>query len=686
MQSIKLKSNNMKKSIYILIIFLSFVEMCLGQNAYNAAKAITDSFIKRKGIFFEFDSTSKKSISGYLQDFLPDVAKHENLTIDQVLTKYADNPFIGIPISKLPKALSGSPNIRSNLTSFGNSAIGGLDVTKYANAIADLMIERTKQELTIAFFNRFKKFAENNPEFKILFPKTTDNLSSLLTYTYPQMLPALRNGFFEDIKQITYHLDDVLELPRYQKLFETFPEVRVAIKSINLIHKLETKFANAADIIKDFASFDELKSINTDTTYSPAFKNFGASVKLGSIFSESLRDTSKNRIWVTMGAVDTMFKDKVFFNIYMGLIYQQCKTEEIKFYIKKNIILDFADSILGKQKNNLLIFQTKITELITLGNKVSETLTDIKSKEKISNDDIYNYINLSIDVIEYAQSIAKIFNSELVSDNYLFIAKKSNALYKDVYNENYTQAVNDAVDFLKQVQDLVNSSHYKKGTDNLKLLSTFVEKVKPYALFMGNMVEAKTEDQVKAALENVILPVGSSSVKKYTRDWGNISIQSYLGAYYSFNSSSSIVQSAWTDKFGVVAPIGISWTPGFLSWQRGGSLSVFASLIDLGAIVDYKLKQDSTIAGDGSKEKVVSKDYKIQLGQIFSPGGFLVYGFPWNLPLSLGFGAQYGPGLSKIEAGGNTVVTNPSLRWNAFLAVDIPFFNLMNKNKVKPSK
>ncbi len=231
-----------------------------------------------------------------------------------------------------------------------------------------------------------------------------------------------------------------------------------------------------------------------------------------------------------------------------------------------------------------------------------------------------------------------------------------------------------------------NKSKNKNNIDSLKLLSTFVEKVSPYVLFMGNMVEAKTEEQVKSALENVILPVGSSTVKKYTREWGNISIQSYLGAYYTLSSSSSNVQSTWTDKFGVIAPIGISWTPGFLSWQRGGSLSVFASLLDIGAIVDYKLTQDSTIADNGSKEPVISKDYKIQLGQIFSPGGFLVYGFPWNLPLSLGIGAQYGPGLSKIDAGGNTVITNPNWRGNLFLAVDIPFLNLMNKNKVNTSK
>src|ERR1700730_9469577 len=44
-------------------------------------------------------------------------------------------------------------------------SIRGMDVTTIANGIAMFMIERAKQELTIAFFDRFKKFAEKNMEF-----------------------------------------------------------------------------------------------------------------------------------------------------------------------------------------------------------------------------------------------------------------------------------------------------------------------------------------------------------------------------------------------------------------------------------------------------------------------------------------------------------------------------------------
>lgn len=142
--------------------------------------------------------------------------------------------------------------------------------------------------------------------------------------------------------------------------------------------------------------------------------------------------------------------------------------------------------------------------------------------------------------------------------------------------------------------------------------------------------------------------------------------------------------SSWTDLFGVTAPIGISYTPGFLSWGKCGSLSLFAPLIDLGAIVNYKLKKDSVVNSSGQSQVAISKDYSVTLAQIVSPGIFLVYGVGANLPLAIGFGAQYGPGISRIDSNNNTVINNPSWRYNIFLAVDLPFFNL--HNNVKPSR
>jgi len=223
-----------------------------------------------------------------------------------------------------------------------------------------------------------------------------------------------------------------------------------------------------------------------------------------------------------------------------------------------------------------------------------------------------------------------------------------------------------------------NSDSFESSS---KDIVSIVGKIKPYAILIANIAEAKTEDDIKSALNNAILPVGSSSIKKNTAN--NLSIQTYLGTYYSTRNFQPDAIRSWSDKFGVYGPIGLSYTPGIFSWGKGGSLSIFGSVFDLGAIIDYKLKQDpsTTTSTNTSTSSTATKQYSINLGQIFSPGVHLVYGLFENIPLSIGFGAQYGPGLSKIDATGTTNVINPTWRFNAFLAVDLPFFNLINKTK-----
>ena len=674
------------KLIILIIFTIVFKSNCaFSQNPFYDALKLEKRFLVGQDTFKNGDSVfivipDIDSVYLILGNYVKDTSSKNT-----IVAGFIDNPFLRPSRSLVQGSLKGifAKELKS---------IGGLDVTKYANAIADLMIERAKQELSVAFFNRFQRFAKDNMEFHILFPKTTDNLSNLLTYAYPQMLPALRKGFFQDLKKITYNLDDVLELPRYRHLLNNFPEVRIAIRSIRLVHNLEDGTSTAADLIKDLGNLNEWNEKGSND-----FENIKATVKLASIFSESLRSKDNSEIWVSVKEIKESIKDEIFVKIYMGLLYQQIKNSSIKFIINQNgsVVTENLTDILTQQKDNIILFQNKLSEFGDLSNNVRNAYKTLKPKidikTKISNEDIYNYINVSIDITDYALSIVKIFKEELVTDKYLTIVKKSNELYKDIYSEEYTQAVNDAIDILKQVHDLTKNnttdsrafiakSSFAKDKDIvLDTMLTFVEKLKPYALFMANMVEAKDEAAIKASLDNVILPVGSSSIKKFTR--GNISVQSYLGAFLSTSTKRNILDGAWSDRFGVTAPIGISWTPGIFSWEKGGSLSLFTALIDLGAIVDYKLKKESNPTSSDPNATVISKDYKIQLGQIFSPGIYAVYGLGANIPLSLGFGAQYGPGLSKIDVGNNTVITNPSWRWNLFLAVDLPFFNLVNRPK-----
>ena len=495
-------------------------------------------------------------------------------------------------------------------------SIRGMDVTTIANGIAMFMIERAKQELTIAFFDRFKKFAEKNMEFQVLFPKTTDNLNNLLSYRYPEMLPALRTGFFEDLKAITYHLDDVLELPRYKELLKNFPEIRVAIRSIRLIHELESGESHPADIITKFAAFGEWIEPGT----SKDFLNFGSSIRLAAIFSNSLRYISQSEIrvvegmaltdepkkaWISFKDLQLLIKDAVTFKIYLGLIYEDSKKQNIVWTTNSRQIA-FTD-VMKNQLDNIFLFENKITEFIELAEKVEKTIDTLKSKRtnniEITKDDYYSYINTSIDVIEYGFSIAQIFNEDLEISEYTKLARKSNDLYRHCYKQEYTQAVTNAMDILSGINEILKknkenllqavNTRYKikletdggdiskidsvfKRSNSLTLedtillnksralipsdplidkLGEFIAKATKYGLFMANMVDAKSPEQVQSIMENAVLPVGSSSIKKNSI-W-NLSIQSYLGAYIRIGSLKHYTNSTWGNKFGVFAPIGI---------------------------------------------------------------------------------------------------------------------------------
>jgi hypothetical protein len=61
----------------------------------------------------------------------------------------------------------------------------------------------------------------------------------------------------------------------------------------------------------------------------------------------------------------------------------------------------------------------------------------------------------------------------------------------------------------------------------------------------------------------------------------------------------------------------------------------------------------------------------------------LVYGLPFNIPIAIGFGGKFGPGLTGISTEGLSIENKPNWHLNAFLAVDMPLLNLYNRSRKK---
>jgi hypothetical protein len=679
------------------------------QIAYYDAMALKDSIPKDGG-----DSNKIKYFTGIIKKYLPE--KWRDSSANAILKSLGNektnyNPFI-YPLTK--GAISG---VKANLklpqwapdkippVLAGN--FYNLDVTTIARGISLFMIDRAKQELSIAFFDRMKSFFEKNKEVRLLFPQTAGVLVNLSSYRYPEMLPALRSAFYDDLQAWPRHIDNIFCLPEYEPLIEQFPEIRLFLKSIELAELFQSERSDPIALIEEFAALD----IGTRSNAGSFLKNAGNSIRLANIVSLSLRTADKDGGWVDPAQIRILFKDTVAFKIYLGLLYQQVSDKNIAFINperkNKDSIVYFRDAM-ERCKEDINFYQNILRDLIAGTDRFMKMYKEIKirkkSGQKAQTDDYCRYIESGYESVECFFAIAGRCNVKMDLFNntdYTGIARAGLDIYRNIYrNDNgyalkscmavFDKSLSIAEAALNKKADRYKSDLKKIAIDSLKkpvalkvkscedtvntikkLAGIFI-KISTYGAFMANVADAKSPDEVKNAIETAALPAGSSSIKKGSSF--DLCVQSYLGVYGGRLRNERIEKRypSWSNHYGCIAPIGVALSTKIGRKGKWGSASVFGSMFDIGAIIDYDLKTDTTNA-------TVKKEYKVQLGQLFSPGAYIAYGFLQNIPLTLGFGGQYGPGLGTIEAEGETVINNPSWRWNAFLAVDIPLLELYNR-------
>jgi hypothetical protein len=241
----------------------------------------------------------------------------------------------------------------------------------------------------------------------------------------------------------------------------------------------------------------------------------------------------------------------------------------------------------------------------------------------------------------------------------IFIAKKLGDVYLDVNQQNYSAAIVHS----RTIFDTLFFNMKNAETD-----APVGQKFMDYGIFMAAIATAKSPDEVQDVIEATVLPVGSSSIKSYSSF--HISINSYVGVFGGHEWIKGVSDTKPFNTAGICAPIGIA-----VSTRLGkkipakviGSFSLFLTAIDLGALTSYRF-------GDSETSTIP----EITLENIIAPGGYIVLGRIGNTPLSLGVGYQFGPQLRKVTKDAIETIENSS-RVTAFLAVDIPFFNIYTR-------
>jgi hypothetical protein len=539
------------------------------------------------------------------------------------------------------------------------AAVGGLNVTNLADGLAKFLIKRSKEELSVAFFQGFKDDLKKYPELKVLFPNTASFIENIEAYNYASFLQTLREGFQADLMSLPTGLRNLRtltpgmcldgnkkcteRLAAIENFFEKNELSILYVASTIVMDSLQAG-ANIADILHAIAE-DEQTDKFQDVS------NISNAVLLADIFSSSLRSKDADRVWVTRTELKEL-KNANRLKLFFGMILQKCVLEDIRFTINGNNV-SFASLIKAEDAQR---YYTYLETIVSAGTEVNQVVKDIRTKkaadEKFTSDNYVQYLNASVDAVQLLVNWEpfKITIPPAQLQNMTTILRSAISVYYNIRAENYASAISNV--FIIVDHTLSNSYEHK-------------EKILRYGAFMASIVQAESADQVAEAIEAVALPAGSASIKK-SADW-NISLNAYLGGFTGREYLAEKTTDRWGTTRGIAAPVGIAVSRRVYT----ASVTAFVSVIDIGAVASYRLDDNNT-----------ADLPELKLQNIFAPGAGLVIGLP-RWPVSIGYLWQAGPALREISGGAATISSSTNRRQYIFVGVDIPLLNFYTKPRNK---
>lgn len=679
------------KKYLVITAFLTLAFNCLyAQSAYYDALKLRSLIVTdNKGRHFNTKPDSLLKAGNILYNYMKLDKKIDSINWHVIHDEFTSDPNFNPFLTPL---IPNSPNSGNEPKSSGSSlslqSIGNLDVTNFADGLAKFLVKRTKQELATAFFERFKDKLDSIKQLRILFPTTYRALSAIdqEIYNYAAYVDLLRESFQKDLAMILPNFALLVQDPSMQPVFKALPYLKtIMLDGLFLINEFnEGKHPGEA--------FHDYIAERADTTLNLINKNIYPSLQILDIFSQSLRSGAKDKYWISADSLKLLFKDKITFQIYMGLVYQQLTNKDIVFYDKEGKMVDFK-AFLTKHAAEIVQdeerYNSYLSDLIQKANEADKYFIVIKQliqkgQDKPTYQDYYSLYNSALTLFEQLLPTPTLLNlktnitmnvidrNEDKVHKYLSVAHSLGNIYVDIYEKQYPSAVIEASTIL----DLLPGN-----PSNLSQL--YIK----YGNFASVLAKAQNSDEVEEAIEAVAMPAGASTVKRESEF--NVSLNAYVGPYLGYEKIHGI-DTKKMGAFGVTAPVGIavSWGHRLLFFPTGNSkwsTSLFVSLIDIGALTSYRFSSAGSKVGTDSTAQVAQVP-RIQLKDIISPGAFVSIGIP-RTPISFSGGFQLAPNFRNVSLSTNNTVINGYgdnklyTRWSFSILVDIPLLNFYTKDR-----
>ena len=208
----------------------------------------------------------------------------------------------------------------------------------------------------------------------------------------------------------------------------------------------------------------------------------------------------------------------------------------------------------------------------------------------------------------------------------------------------------------------------------------------------ASLAEAQTSEEMVQAFRATALPSGSYRARREGRG-ARVALNLYPGLVYGREEIVDVDGAeGWEQAGGVTLPVGVNValgrTPTLASLPSGWSwlappltISAFASVIDLGALLAYRLSgtgDQETDDGMADGDVTVSALPDVSFREVFAPGGAIVLGLGRS-PFVVSFGVQFMPELRSIEIDGVETADGSVVRYSVGLGLDLPLLNLSGR-------
>jgi hypothetical protein len=629
----------MKKFVAIVLVVSGalFIPVCYGQ----------------KGFVFD---DAVEVLKGKQEDVNKIIAHYSSKTATSqadINTIIQENPFL--KRSKILQNMRSIEPITVGTPTGTGSGLFGLNVTNFADGLAKFLIERGKQELSMAFFDKMKEEFKKYPELKTLFPLTFEILDQIQNHNILTLLQELRDAFVKDLLNGPSNVLALRELDAFAGCSEltgaekTKCEGRIkTIKDAAASRSAAVPLLVAQGILNGNNIISIMGTVVTDATFckgnSDGTDQIGGYLKFTYVLMDMLRNSSDaDGLFIDEVQLKELFSNKELLIIFLGLGYERYNSADCfspeHFMIGRANLETMFEAVLDKR----IQFHGMLSSFDNINFAYSAIKRQLNGGRPVEVSSYGSFVSGStLAIARIVRGLFVVLGEGNFPDDVTKVLVNLDitaALAIDIQQRNYTGIFNDVIRFVEE-NSIINDTASKA-------------KLVKYLSFGANLASAQNSDEVKDALNAATLPPGSFSVKQKSKF--SIGINAYVGYAWDFKSG----------LYGrnVYAPLGIATSCG-LNKGNAGAVSVFVSLIDVGSLVAYRLNNSAT---DTLKQEV-------RLESIISPSAQLIYSIP-KLPVSICAGVRRTP---KLVFEGQTEfrVVKPETVFNLSILIDIPVFNL----------